>query len=222
MEQFVTMGLVKMEFVSQINMRNLLILIYLSIGLSFANTPTSESYSLACSQFSSGFKSANSENYSLRSALGTSDFSGIRASSQYVLETGCAVVQSDLAISTQRENVSNTDITLLINVMYTAIQELDGAILDVNLTGTAFSQSWQCISNQSATCTPNSGNGNVSTNIQIEPNALLQIQIEITTQDTIYSIAQITMPNGANDSNPSNNVSEFDSFEDLIFINGFE
>lgn len=206
-------GLVIMRF---------LIALYLSSSMVYASPPVSENYMLTCSQFVSGFNSSTSERYALKSSIAPADFSGIRASSQYVLESGCTAVQADLAVTSTMVTPTVSDISLLIVASYTAYQPLEGAILDVQLTGGASIYTWNCLSSSSATCSPSSGSGAINASIDFEPGAILQLQVDIDTQDFILSTSEISMPNGSPDSNPTNNTYQLILPYHVIFSDGFE
>ena len=202
-------------------MRSLLLL-YLFSSIICASPPVSENYVLTCSQFLSGFGISTSERYTLKSSIAPADFSGIRASSQYILESGCTVVQADLAVTSTQITPTISDISLLVVASYTAYQPLDGAILDIQLTGGTSTHSWSCLESSGVTCSPSSGSGTINTSIDFQPGAILQLQVDIDTQDFILSTAQISMPNGSPDSNPTNNTFQLVLPYHVIFSDGFE
>ena len=71
-------------------------------------------------------------------------------------------------------------------------------------------------------CTPSSGSGPINTLVDFEPGAILQLQVDIDTQGFILSTAQIFMPNGSPDSNPTNNTYQLVLPYHVIFSDGFE
>ena len=88
---------------------------------------------------------------------------------------------------------------------------------------------WLCTPNNSATCSNAMGSGNLTESVNLPANSSVVIDavatVDIGATGLISNTAQVIVPLGVTDTNPSNNSNTLEvaeSTDDLIFADGFE
>lgn len=145
----------------------------------------------------------------------------------------CPAIPAAVDLSVVQESLSQS---------YTAGQDLDYKITVSNAGPAAANAAtlidffpteisaidWMCTAQGGAICTNNTGSGNITESINLPANGSLVFdavgEVNINTTGIISNTAQVVVPAGLTDSNPSNNANTFErsASDDLIFADDFE